>query len=68
MVSYAPGDIVWVYTPVRKVGLSEKLLRRKLREVVHVLRMKPYHDPAEQIETEDIPLKESYKGPITRSE
>ncbi|GFU95480.1 hypothetical protein TNCV_4788151 [Trichonephila clavipes] len=95
MVSYAPGDLVWVYTPVRKVGLSEKLLRRyfepyqvlrrlsavtyevqdfdpasrkrKLREVVHVLRMKPYHDPAEQIETEDIPLKESYKGPITRS-
>ncbi|GFX71221.1 retrovirus-related Pol polyprotein from transposon 297 [Trichonephila clavipes] len=32
---------------------------------VHVLRMKPYHDPAEQIETEDIPPKESYKGPIT---
>ncbi|GFU72721.1 hypothetical protein TNCV_194081 [Trichonephila clavipes] len=31
------------------------------------LRMKPYHDPAEQIETEDIPPKESYKGPITRS-
>ncbi|GFV99994.1 hypothetical protein TNCV_3567851 [Trichonephila clavipes] len=29
--------------------------------------MKPYHDPVEQIETEDIPLKESYKGPITRS-
>ncbi|GFU38013.1 transposon Tf2-9 polyprotein [Trichonephila clavipes] len=95
MVSYAPGDLVWVYTPVRKVGLSEKLLRRyfgpyqvlrrlsavtyevqdfdpasrkrKLREVVHVLRMKPYHDPAEQVETEDIPPKESYKGPITRS-
>ncbi|GFX88036.1 retrovirus-related Pol polyprotein from transposon 297 [Trichonephila clavipes] len=95
IVSYAPGDLVWVYTPVRKVGLSEKLLRRyfgpyqvlrrlsavtyavqdfdpasrkrKLREVVHVLRMKPYHDPAEQIETEDIPPKESYKGPITRS-
>ncbi|GFT76580.1 hypothetical protein TNCV_3678191 [Trichonephila clavipes] len=28
IVSYAPGDLVWVYTPVRKVGLSEKLLRR----------------------------------------
>ncbi|GFT09946.1 transposon Ty3-I Gag-Pol polyprotein [Trichonephila clavipes] len=41
--------------------------KRKLREVVHVLRMKPYHDPDEQIETEDIPPKESYKGPITRS-
>ncbi|GFS66635.1 hypothetical protein TNCV_229101 [Trichonephila clavipes] len=95
MVSYAPGDLVWIFTLVRKVGLSEKLLRRyfgpyqvlrrlsavtyavqdfdpasrkrKLREVVHVLRMKPYHDPAEQIETEDIPPKESYKGPITRS-
>ncbi|GFT82734.1 retrovirus-related Pol polyprotein from transposon 17.6 [Trichonephila clavipes] len=90
MVSYAPGDLVWIYNP-RKVS-SEKLLRRyfeyqvlrrlsavtyavqdfdpasrkrKLREVVHVLRMKPYHDPAEQIETEDIPPKESYKGPIT---
>ncbi|GFW08319.1 retrovirus-related Pol polyprotein from transposon 17.6 [Trichonephila clavipes] len=23
MVSYASGDLVWVYTPVRKVGLSE---------------------------------------------
>ncbi|GFT14164.1 transposon Tf2-6 polyprotein [Trichonephila clavipes] len=43
------------------------LILQKLREVVHVLRMKPYHDPAEQIETEDIPPKESYKGPITRS-
>ncbi|GFY01626.1 transposon Ty3-I Gag-Pol polyprotein [Trichonephila clavipes] len=41
--------------------------KRKLREVVHVLRMKPYHDPAEQIETEDIPPKESYKGPITQN-
>ncbi|GFT83743.1 retrovirus-related Pol polyprotein from transposon 412 [Trichonephila clavipes] len=40
--------------------------KRKLREVVHVLRMKPYDDPAEQIETEDIPPKESYKGHITR--
>ncbi|GFY16271.1 transposon Tf2-8 polyprotein [Trichonephila clavipes] len=88
MVSYAPGDLVWVYTPVRKVGLSEKLLRRyfgpyqvlrrlsavtyevqdldpasrkrKLREVVHVLRMKPYHDPAEQIETEDIFLPKNH--------
>ncbi|GFW90078.1 hypothetical protein TNCV_3485301 [Trichonephila clavipes] len=35
--------------------------------------MKPYHDPAKQIETEDkeiqdiIPPKEPYKGPITRS-
>ncbi|GFT64221.1 transposon Ty3-I Gag-Pol polyprotein [Trichonephila clavipes] len=96
MVSYAPGDLVWVYTPVRKsVSPKKKLLRRyfgpyqvlrrlsavtyevqdfdpasrkrKLREVVHVLRMKPYHDPAKQIETEDIPPKESYKGPITRS-
>ncbi|GFV39920.1 transposon Ty3-I Gag-Pol polyprotein [Trichonephila clavipes] len=42
--------------------------KEKLREVVHVLRMKPYHDPAEQIETEDIPPKESYKGPILVSE
>ncbi|GFV44383.1 retrovirus-related Pol polyprotein from transposon 412 [Trichonephila clavipes] len=23
MVSYAPGDLVWIYTPVRKVGLSK---------------------------------------------
>ncbi|GBN27531.1 Transposon Ty3-I Gag-Pol polyprotein [Araneus ventricosus] len=27
-VSYNPGDLVWVFTPVRKVGLSEKLLKR----------------------------------------
>ncbi|GFS83154.1 transposon Tf2-11 polyprotein [Trichonephila clavipes] len=65
MVSYAPGDLVWVYTPYKILILLHE--KEKLREVVHVLRMKPYHDPAEQIETEDIPPKESYKGPITRS-
>ncbi|GFW36078.1 transposon Tf2-6 polyprotein [Trichonephila clavipes] len=58
MLSYAPGDLVWVYTPVRKVGLSEKLLEGISDRI---------SDPAEQIETEDIPPKESYKGPITRS-
>ncbi|GFU01647.1 retrovirus-related Pol polyprotein from transposon 412 [Trichonephila clavipes] len=76
MVSFAPGDLVWVYTPVlRRLSAVTYAVqdfdpasrKRKLREVVHVLRMKPYHDPAEQIETEDIPPKESYKGPITRS-
>ncbi|GBM05061.1 hypothetical protein AVEN_211819-1, partial [Araneus ventricosus] len=25
-VNYNPGDLVWIFTPVRKVGLSEKLL------------------------------------------
>lgn len=107
MVSYAPGDLVWIYTPVRKVGLSEKLMRRyfgpyqvlrrlsdvtyevqdfdpvsrrrKLKDVVHVLRMKPYHDPAKQTESDTNqyqdaapPEKEpgssdEYKGPVTRS-
>ncbi|XP_055951692.1 uncharacterized protein LOC129987783 [Argiope bruennichi] len=103
MVSYAPGDLVWIYTPVRKVGLSEKLLRRyfgpyqvlrrlsdvtyevqdfdpesrrrRPRDVVHVLRMKPYHDPDKQIEIEDsqnenvVPAEnqEIYKGPMTCS-
>ncbi|GFS72880.1 transposon Ty3-I Gag-Pol polyprotein [Trichonephila clavipes] len=70
MVSYAPGDLVLrrlsaVTYEVQDFDPASR--KRKLREVVHVLRMKPYHDPAEQIETEDIPLKESYKGPITRS-
>ncbi|GBM53839.1 Retrovirus-related Pol polyprotein from transposon 297 [Araneus ventricosus] len=27
-VNYNVGDLVWVFTPVQKVGLSEKLLRR----------------------------------------
>ncbi|GBN05225.1 hypothetical protein AVEN_135331-1 [Araneus ventricosus] len=27
-VNYNVGDLVWVFTPVRKVGLSEKLFRR----------------------------------------
>ncbi|GFW20833.1 transposon Ty3-I Gag-Pol polyprotein [Trichonephila clavipes] len=70
MVSYAPGDLVWVYTPVlRRLSAVTYEVQDfdPVREVVHVLRMKPYHDPAEQIETEDIPPKESYKGPITRS-
>lgn len=73
-VHYNTGDCVWVWTPIRRRGLSEKLLRRyfgpykvtrrlsdvtyevvpcssdpgSLRrrpraEVVHVVRMKPYH-------------------------
>ncbi|GFV13248.1 transposon Tf2-9 polyprotein [Trichonephila clavipes] len=70
MVSYAPGDLVLrrlsaVTYAVQDFDPASR--KRKLREVVHVLRMKPYHDPAEQIETKDIPPKESYKGPITRS-
>ncbi|GFY33822.1 hypothetical protein TNCV_4595341 [Trichonephila clavipes] len=70
MVSYAPGDLVLrrlsaVTYAVQDFDPASR--KRKLRENVHVLRMKPYHDPAEQIETEDIPPKESYKGPITRS-
>lgn len=107
MVYYAPGDLVWIYTPVRKVGLSEKLLRRyfgpyqvlrrlsdvtyevqdfdpdsrrrKPKDIVHVLRMKPYHDPDKQLETGDrrtqdainpkskTNSKENYKGATTRS-
>ncbi|UYV82343.1 hypothetical protein LAZ67_21001753, partial [Cordylochernes scorpioides] len=71
-VTYKEGDLVWVFTPVRTVGLSEKLLkryfwpyrvirkissvnyqvegvtntrrRRKTQDIVHVVRMKPYHD------------------------
>ncbi|GBL61171.1 Transposon Ty3-I Gag-Pol polyprotein, partial [Araneus ventricosus] len=72
-VNYNVGDLVWVFTPVRKVGLSEKLLRRYFgpyritrrlsdvtyevqsievtsrrqskKDIVHVLRLKPYCDP-----------------------
>jgi hypothetical protein len=93
-VNYNIGDLVWVFTPVRKVGLSEKLLRRyfgpyritrrlsdvtyevesmeessrrrRSKDVVHVLRLKPYLDPKEQL---------SYSGPhntprrpVTRSQ
>ncbi|GFV11967.1 transposon Tf2-6 polyprotein [Trichonephila clavipes] len=53
---------------LRLPEISYGFILQKLREVVHVLRMKPYHDPAEQIETEGYySPKESYKGPITRS-
>ncbi|GFS54814.1 retrovirus-related Pol polyprotein from transposon 297 [Trichonephila inaurata madagascariensis] len=43
-VSYRPGELVWIFTPVRKVGLSEKLLKcyfgpyrvvRKLSDVTY---------------------------------
>ncbi|GFT78939.1 transposon Ty3-I Gag-Pol polyprotein [Trichonephila clavipes] len=27
-VNYNDGDLVWIFTPIRKVGLSEKLLKR----------------------------------------
>ncbi|UYV77636.1 hypothetical protein LAZ67_15001781, partial [Cordylochernes scorpioides] len=75
-VTYKEGDLVWVFTPVRTVGLSENLLkiyfgpyrvirkissvnyqvegvtntrrRRKTQDIVHVVRMKPYHDPEAQ--------------------
>ncbi|UYV70960.1 hypothetical protein LAZ67_8001258 [Cordylochernes scorpioides] len=75
-VTYKEGDLVWVFTPVHTVGLSEKLLkryfgpyqvirkilsvnyqvegvtntrrRRKTQDIVHVVRMKPYHDPEVQ--------------------
>ncbi|UYV82112.1 K02A2.6-like [Cordylochernes scorpioides] len=75
-VHYNVGDLVWIFTPVRKVGLSEKLLkkyfgpykitkkisdinyevmtvdesrrRKSSKDVVHVLRMKPYQDPEQQ--------------------
>ena len=109
MVTYEPGDLVWIFTPVRKIGLSEKLLkryfgpyqvlrrlsdvtyevadfdpssrRRKPKDVVHVLRMKPYYDPEEQgehhtgesmernIAHEIIPREgtTTYSGPVTRS-
>ncbi|GBO40120.1 Retrovirus-related Pol polyprotein from transposon 17.6 [Araneus ventricosus] len=71
--NYNPWDLVWTFTPVRKVGLSEKLLkkyfgpyqvvrklsevtyevqvfgpltkRRKIKDIVHVVRMNPYYDP-----------------------
>ncbi|UYV69523.1 hypothetical protein LAZ67_6003897 [Cordylochernes scorpioides] len=70
------GELVWIFIPIRKVGLSEKLMkryfgpyrvtrklsdltfevepvdqptrRRQTRNLVHVLRMKPYHDPEDQ--------------------
>ncbi|GFW93674.1 transposon Ty3-I Gag-Pol polyprotein [Trichonephila clavipes] len=32
MVSYAPGDLVWVYTPVRK-SVSRKTLKKVFRTV-----------------------------------
>ncbi|GFT36229.1 transposon Ty3-I Gag-Pol polyprotein [Trichonephila clavipes] len=36
MVSYAPGDLVWLYS-VRKVGLSRKILKKVLDESDHSL-------------------------------
>lgn len=89
-VAYSPGDLVWIFTPVRKVGLSEKLLKRyfgpyrvirrlsdvtyevedyepsskrqKRRDIVHVLRMKPYYDPEEQLGTTSFLFNDSEDG------
>ncbi|UYV60291.1 K02A2.6-like, partial [Cordylochernes scorpioides] len=75
-MDYNVGDLVWIFIPIRKVGLSEKLMkryfgpyrvtrklsdltfevepvdqptrRRQTRGLVHVLRMKAYHDPEDQ--------------------
>ncbi|GBM30716.1 Transposon Ty3-I Gag-Pol polyprotein [Araneus ventricosus] len=93
-VSYEIGDLVWVYTPIRKVGLSEKLLRRyfgpyritcqmsevtyevesmetykkrrKLKNVVHVLRIKPYYEPKKQLGEEQHVVVS--RRPVTRSQ
>ncbi|GBN37167.1 hypothetical protein AVEN_219962-1 [Araneus ventricosus] len=83
-VNCNPGDLLWIFKPVRKVGLSEKLLkkyfgpyqvvrklsevtyegqdfdpltkRRKIKDIVHVVRMKPYYDPDMQKDcSEDSP-------------
>ncbi|UYV80769.1 hypothetical protein LAZ67_19001675 [Cordylochernes scorpioides] len=79
---YQPGDLVWIFTPIRRVGLSEKLLkryfgpykvikkisdvtyeveafgksdkRRKGRDTVHILRMKPYYDPSRQEDSRQV--------------
>ena len=92
-VVYSPGDLVWIFTPVRKVGLSEKLLKRyfgpyrvirrlsdvtyevedyepsskrqKRRDIVHVLRMKPYYDPEEQVGDNGLLFKNSKDGNVT---
>ncbi|GBO16658.1 Retrovirus-related Pol polyprotein from transposon 412, partial [Araneus ventricosus] len=93
-VSYEIWDLVWVYTPIRKVGLSEKLLRRyfgpyritrqmsevtyevesmetdnkrrKLKGVVHVLRIKPYYEPKKQLGEEQHVVVA--RRPVTRSQ
>ncbi|GFW90292.1 transposon Tf2-9 polyprotein [Trichonephila clavipes] len=72
-VLYQPGDLVWIYILVRKIGRCEKRLkkycgayqvlrklldvtyevhdfdptsrRRKSKDIVHVIRRKPYYDP-----------------------
>ncbi|GFU95841.1 transposon Ty3-I Gag-Pol polyprotein [Trichonephila clavipes] len=33
MVSYAPGDLVWIYTPVRKARSLPKILKKVFRTV-----------------------------------
>ncbi|GBN08327.1 hypothetical protein AVEN_274516-1 [Araneus ventricosus] len=95
-VSYKEGDLVWIFTPILKVGLSEKLLKRiyifgpyrvikrlsdvtyevepcdsmhskrRLTDVVHVLRMKPYNDP--DLQLENITRDNSPTQPIADSD
>ncbi|GFT85534.1 transposon Ty3-I Gag-Pol polyprotein [Trichonephila clavipes] len=71
MVSYAPGDLVLrrlsaVTYEVQDFDPASR--KEKLREVVHVLRMKPYHDPAEQIENRGYSSQRIIqRTPITRS-
>ncbi|UYV76173.1 hypothetical protein LAZ67_13002938, partial [Cordylochernes scorpioides] len=71
-VTYKEDDLVWVFTPVHTISMSEKLLkgyfglyrvirkisrinyqvegvtdtrrRLKTQDIIHVVRMKPYHD------------------------
>ncbi|UYV67607.1 K02A2.6-like, partial [Cordylochernes scorpioides] len=94
-VSYQPGDKVWIFIPVRKIGISEKLIkryfgpyrvtrrisdvtyevesldttnrRRKPKEIVHVVRMKNYRDPDEQLDLpEDEPASAQFQVDLSR--
>ncbi|GFX61519.1 transposon Ty3-I Gag-Pol polyprotein [Trichonephila clavipes] len=90
-IFHAPGDLVLIYTPVRKSSLRKLegistvsgatpslsavtyavqdfdpvSMKKKLREVVHVLRMKTVPCPAEQIENRGYSSQRIIQRPIT---
>ncbi|UYV65614.1 hypothetical protein LAZ67_3004865, partial [Cordylochernes scorpioides] len=77
-IIYQPGDLVWIFIPVRKVGYSEKTNETLLRPIQKDQEDQLEEDPEDDstnFQEEDIPTertqqpqtREEISGPITRS-
>ncbi|UYV83328.1 hypothetical protein LAZ67_23000576, partial [Cordylochernes scorpioides] len=64
-VSYQPGDKVWIFIPVRKIGISEKLIKRYFGPYRVTRRIS---DVTYEVESLDTTNRRQAKGNCARSE